>query len=50
MLIHVKRYYEEMKKRPSYEMFGVLDSGFATVSAILLVLGKVLFSKVIEKY
>jgi glutathione S-transferase len=48
---NVKRYYEALKKRPSYKkVFGVSDSGFATVSTILPAFGKVLFSKATGKY
>jgi len=48
---NLKRYYEELKKRPSYKkVFAVSDSGFGTASTILPALGKVLFSKATGKY
>lgn len=48
---NVKRYYDELKKRPSYKkVFSVSDSGLATASTILPALGKVLFSKVTKRY
>ncbi|KAG0586941.1 hypothetical protein KC19_2G129400 [Ceratodon purpureus] len=48
---NMKRYYEEIKKRPSYKKtFAVSDSSFATASTILPALGKVLFSKATGKY
>ena len=48
---NLKRYYEEMKKRPSYKkVFSVSDSGIGTASTILPALGKVLFTKATGKY
>lgn len=48
---NVKRYYEDVKKRPSYKkVFSVSDSGFATAQTVLPALGKILFSKVTKKY
>lgn len=48
---NVKRYYEEVKKRPSYKkVFSVSDSGLGTAQIVLPALGKILLSKVTKKY
>lgn len=48
---NVKRYYEELKKRPSFQkVFGVSESGVSSAQEILPALGKILFSKVTGKY
>lgn len=48
---NIKRYYEELKKRPSYKkVFSVSNSGLASVQQLLPAVGKILFSKVTGKY
>lgn len=48
---NIKRYYEEVKKRPSYKkVFSVSDSGFASATTILPAVGKILFSKLTGSY
>jgi len=48
---NVRRYYEELKKRPSYKkVFSVSDSGLATAQTILPAFGKMFFAKVTKKY
>lgn len=48
---NVKRYYGEVKKRPSYKkVFSVSDSGLGTASTVLPALGKIYFSKLTKKY
>jgi len=48
---NVKRYYNEVKKRPSYKkVFSVSDSGLGTAQTVLPALGKILWSKVTKKY
>lgn len=48
---NVKRYYEELKKRPSYKkVFSVSDSGLSSALQVLPAVGKILFSKVTGKY
>ncbi|XP_024393589.1 glutathione S-transferase TCHQD isoform X2 [Physcomitrium patens] len=48
---NIQRYYDELKKRPSYKkVFGVADSGFCTAQTILPAFGKILLQKVTGKY
>ena len=48
---NIKRYYEELKKRPSYrKVFSVSDSGLASAQQVLPAFGKILFSKATGKY
>lgn len=48
---NVKRYYEELRNRPSYKkVFSVSDSGLGTAKTILPALGKILLTKVTKKY
>jgi glutathione S-transferase len=48
---NVKRYYEEMRKRPSYKKaFGASESGLATMGIILPSLGKIYFQKITGSY
>lgn len=48
---NIKRYYEDLRKRPSYKkVFAVSDSGLSTAQTILPALGKILFTKVTKKY
>ncbi|KAG0612360.1 hypothetical protein M758_6G021500 [Ceratodon purpureus] len=48
---NIKRYFEELKKRPSYKkVFSVSDSGLSSAQQVLPAVGKILFSKVTGKY
>ena len=48
---NIQRYYEELKKRPSFKkVFCVSNSGVATAGLVLPALGKIFLSKVTGKY
>jgi glutathione S-transferase len=48
---NIQRYYEELKKRPSFKkVFCVSNSGIATAGLVLPALGKIFLSKVTGKY
>lgn len=48
---NIGRYYQELKKRPSYKtVFSVSDSGLSSAQQVLPAVGKILFSKVTGKY
>lgn len=48
---NIKRYYEELKKRPSFKkVFSVSNSGLSSAQQILPAVGKILFSKLTGKY
>jgi glutathione S-transferase len=47
---NIKRYYEELQKRPSYKVFSVSDSGLSSAQQVLSAVRKILFSKVTGRY
>lgn len=48
---NIKRYYEEIKKRPSYKkVFSVSDSALASAGEVLPAVGQVLFATLTGKY
>lgn len=48
---NVKRYYDEVRLRPSYKKaFSVADSGVGTAKTVLPALGKIFIAKLTKKY
>lgn len=48
---NIKRYYEELKRRPSFKkVFAVSDSGLGTAKTILPAFGKIFLTKLTKKY